>query len=855
MANTYDDYANLTRSSKLVLCHVEPKQRHTVFTLHAGAVYKKTVSHFVINVTEDGTALTEGSSSTLSAGEFYYDAVTSELYVRMSDDLDPKTKKVITTYRLFYSNRAIDLPYDLASGTEVHYEGRLKGNTPISKQLDDEQIGVVLETSTNITLENTDGFFDDFYDVLIFENKDLKLYSWNENLPLSECRKIFDGIIQDKSFSTSSIRFNCKDFTLKLREPVATSNFTTSDGDIPDRYLNTPKRRLFGKFKKLRCVPIDAIKDGYELTGTVSGTYGTKYLTGTGTSFLSELTPEDEIIYETGTQTYKFPVSVVGSNVSVTLSEELPLNVTDITVKVKSKYGYRGKNRSWHIAGHKLRSPSTTVTLGIDTRRFEVADVSDIFPGDLIKVDGESIYVKRISGNQITLETSLQNGTPNVFDTVVKNPLSSAYVNGDRVFIDRDWTVINGTSGATLELDPLAEFNIAPTVDVPFDLTFTNASRLITVSGTDMNSEVKPRDWIRSDDITHTTWYEILSVVYDNDTSVSTITVRTSYGGANITTNAQKKNVNIVGDDAVITVDTMGQERSGIWIKTASDAVKDMLENDIGFTNLDAASFTESDNDAPFALSYAVPSKIGGTTKQIKDAISDINKSVFGSLVTDNNFNLKYQVLTCEKPTDIEKLEDDDLSSGNINIKSRNEIVRKVNARYAHFVDAFNGEDAFELYEFTNEFVDDIIGIKSEMDIDVYLYDLDHATTIAQRYALYNSLSQATVTVRGKLNLYNYVLNSKVYLSLDRLYKRFSNLSRLKIGIVNKVSNNGSDITIEFNDLGNAYNRAANISDNTTNDYTSSTEDEKIKMSWIVDDDVLTPDVTSDTEIYSNLIN
>ncbi|MCK5375382.1 MAG: hypothetical protein KAJ40_08855, partial [Alphaproteobacteria bacterium] len=136
-----------------------------------------------------------------------------------------------------------------------------------------------------------------------------------------------------------------------------------------------------------------------------------------------------------------------------------------------------------------------------------------------------------------------------------------------------------------------------------------------------------------------------------------------------------------------------------------------------------------------------------------------------------------------------------------------------------------------------------------------FLFDTDHAKTIAQRYAFYNSLSQSRVTLSGKLNLALKTLNSKIYIELDRLYMRFGNLSRKKIGIINKIKNNGSDVTIEINDLGNAYNRAGNISDNATSDYSGATEDEKIKHSWIVDDDVLTPDATVDTEMYRNLIN
>ena len=81
MANTYTDFANLTRSSKIVLCQIEPKQRHAVFALDAGAVYKKSMNYFVIAVSEDNSDLSEGADATLNASEWWFDAPNGELYI------------------------------------------------------------------------------------------------------------------------------------------------------------------------------------------------------------------------------------------------------------------------------------------------------------------------------------------------------------------------------------------------------------------------------------------------------------------------------------------------------------------------------------------------------------------------------------------------------------------------------------------------------------------------------------------------------------------------------------------------------------------------------------------------------
>ena len=631
-------------------------------------------------------------------------------------------------------------------------------------------------------------------------------------------------------------------------------NFSSSDGDVPESYLNTPKRRIIGKAKQVQCVPISAILGGFDATGAIAITSGSKVVTGTGTSFLQELSPADELILSTDQQTYKFNVQSINSDTEAILSSESETALSSSDFVIKPKRPYRLKNRNWHIAGHKLRAPTTTITKVDQVNRFNVNDDSDFFANDLINVNGESAYIRRINSNRVVLESALQTGLPSIGDTVSKNPISKSFVNGSEIFINRDWSLTNTISNAILTLDSLVEFNVAPIIDLNFNLSFTNSSREITVSGTDLTSQFQTRDWIRSQDINHTTWYEILEVDYDNDTNISTVKLRVPYAGTTNSLNAQKKNVDLIDDDSIITVNCFGLELSNAWVKTASDAVKAVLENDAGFTNINTSSFTESDNDAPFILSYVVPRKIGGNNITIRDFISDINKTVFGSLILDNNFDLKYQILTPEKPTDLVELKDDDLVNNSIVVTSRNEIVRKVNAKYNPFADKFNGNEAFDLYEFSNDFVDSLIGIKTELDLTIYLAELNDVVTIAQRYAFYNSLSQSKFTLSGKLNLISKELNSKILINLDRLYKRFGNKDKRKIAIVNAVKNNGSDVVIEVNDLGNAFNRGAAVSADSANNFSTASNDEKILYSYVCDDDTLTPSVNSDSEIYQNLI-
>jgi len=848
MGTSYSDYAAKSTSEKLILCHIEPFERMLIWTLDSGAIYTRTASHFVIDILEATTSLVEAGSSTLSSGEWFYDSATSIVYIRTSDDSNPNTKNVVATYRLFYANTPIDLPYDLLNGSDVHYEGALTSNSAITKQLDDENTGVAVESSTNISFDNTSGLFDDIYDTLFFSNKKVKLYSWNDSILMSEKQLLFDGIIQDKTFTTTKVGFKCKDFMFKLREPLSLDLFGVSDGNLSDYNLYKPKRRIYGQVDQVECVPIDNTLDGYTLTGTVSGSNAALIITGVGTAFLDEASPQDNLTITLANETLEFSVASVDSDTQITLTEAIGSDFIGATVVNAPNTPWRKKNRNFHIAGHKLRAPSTTVSSASQPNRFSVVAGTDLFEGDTIEVDGESATIKRITGGAITLEANLQAGTPSVSDVVTKNPLSKAYFGETEILIDRDWTLTN-TTEAILNITNTAEFNIAKAVTMAGTFTFTSSSREVTVTGIDLLNEVKPRDWIRSGDITHTTYYEILSV------TEAGLFLRIAYAGSTDTdTGAKKKNVAIIDDDSLILVNCIGMESSGTWVKTASDAVLNLLSVDAGLTNTNAASFTQADEDAPYKLSMVIPENIGGSIPKIRDVITKVNNSVFASLVNNSAWELVYNVLTPDKPLATEApLEDHDII-GEISVKSKNDIVRKINCSYRPFVDRFTRESSFKLYEFTNSFVDNYIQSKAEKDVTVYLYEAQDAQEIAERFGLYNSMCQSTVSISGKLNFMLKNLNDKLFLNFDRLYKRFGGKDRRKIGIISKITKDGSSCHVEFNDMGNIFNRVMSICDNSALDFTSATSGEKIVNAYVLDNDLAVPDITDDDFLDTSII-
>lgn len=775
----YEEFANKTRSQKFILAHVASRQQHKIFTLHAGSVYKKTVGYFVTNVTENGVNLVSNTSPTLNAGEFYFDIQSGILYIRTSDSSDPKTKSIFTTYRHFYSNIPYNLPYDLNTGVEVHYDGLIADIGDLKLELDYENTGIALETDSNITLQNTHGHFDDIFDTHIWENQSAIFYSWSPTIAPNEARVIYKGLIKDKSFTDRSVKFNLRDQLSELKQVIDFPKFSSLDGELDDTVIDKPKRMIFGRVQQIQTVGIDKTLGGFELqgtiagdadrnllTGTVSGTIGLTALNGSGTLFLSEVNNGDQIKIIDGINEYTYTVQTVNSNTSITLtstittsfsnaearnlevlnniisgtgtdfinevsqndkivvtvsgieyeftvetvnsatelvlSDEIEVSFSGLTGYNLPEIPYRKKNRSWHVAGHKLHEFNCLITSMINFNTFEVDDVGDIEQDDFISIEGQTYIVSLVSGLKITVNQGLEPAV-GVGDTVTKVPVRRVFFGTQAFVVDRDFTVTN-TTECIIELDDLAEFNVARTQSPSISFQFTNSTNTVQSLSTDVDltTVFRPRDWIRSRRIDTPTWYEILSVTVDE------IKLRTTYTGPTFTGSLQKKRPEYVSDDALITCDCLGLNDGTNWIRTPAQAVKWIL-NEVGITNIDAASFTDSEAKCEFELSLFYPDSIGSNLPNMRDMITDINKSCFGSLYLNNDFEFTYNILNADKPEDLETIKDDDIL--NFSIASRNNIVNKVLLSYRPFTDLTQGQSTSKIIDLDSAFVNEAMGV------------------------------------------------------------------------------------------------------------------------------------------------
>jgi hypothetical protein len=993
--------AQKTISEKVTLITIESAKPAKIFTLLSGSIYYRDVDFFVSSVKQGLTSLTQVySTGSLVAGSFYYSINEKRLYLRTIGSVNPKTVEIIVFHKHFFSNRPTILPHDLSSGEAVEWLAMVNSIGSIGQQLDDLATGIVLESSSSIDLINQ-GYFDELYDTHIWENKSVKFYAWFSGLPTTEAKLIFEGIIESKDFALDKVTFKVKDFIFKLRDQLTHTLFSSLDGNVSDSIIGTPKRRIYGQVKQVKCIGTDLLLDGYlamgtvsidtsltnltgtaqalyvsnDISGTLSGNAGTRTINGSGTNFLSTVSPNQKIKITNGLATYTYTVFSITSNTLLTVTSDITVTFAAFTAKnssvgnnkvygvgtffksqiqqgsgvrftngtltqdykieyvdsdteltlsdfvtssfngysiinleeknnrligtgtqfitqlsvgdtvkfiingeeIKSRVdsiysdtsallndsitgsvlneqfyvipevSYYKNNRTFSIAGHKLREPTTTISSINANNRFILASTSDLFAGDKLLINGKFSTIRRISGNELVTDTEIT-PLPIVGDTVKKLPIQNVYFDFQEMVYSRDWTYLN-TTESKIVFTSSAEFNVTKEKLFGISLQFTNNSRSVTTASiADFRSILSPRDYIKKNSIVsgESDWYEII------DVREQEIVLRYPFTGSTETVPALYKDVNYITDSSLITCNCLGMEREGLWVKTPSDAVRDLLLNDAAFPSVNEASFVQAKADCDYIVSLVSPSDPGSKAESIRDVITKINESVFGSLYGSSSTNVSYSVLNSTKPEQANIVYDDDIIS--FDASSSGTFYNNITLNYRPFIDQSTGSKTTEVYEYASEFTDKYIGVKNTLEKTVYLYEEDKAIIIAQRLAFFNQLSITKVSVKAKMNFFLSEVNDKVMLSLDRLFKRLGGGSKKKYAMITGIKRSQYDVEVTLSDLGNVYNRVPSIAPNTASSYSSASEDEKIQWGYICDNDSLTPDANSEENLLNNVI-
>lgn len=849
---TYSDYQAQVSSEKIALVIVEASRRYVGWELYSGSVYRVAFEYqSIVSVEDSGTALAAGSSTSLSAGQYYLDRSAGYLYARTSDSVNPSTKFIGVTFRLFFANAHVTAPHDLASGYEVEWAPYyLAAGRGFKSWLDNQNlIGFAIEGEGTVAFQNDQSFWSPIFDKLYFENQLVKVYSWNRGLPITQAKIMFRGRIQKKTYSGSQVSFTCKDQLNELRAPIPLTNLEDYSGAlIPPSMLNAKQRLLYGYVKGH--VPSNVSQQleltGYTITGTVTLTQGDKNVTGSGTSFLAQVTEGDELLF--GSDTTWYTVEAVSSDTGLTLTEAYAgTGNSGFAIRLKGSHPKRYMNRTHLVAGHALREPSTTVAAVVSLTCVQVADVTDFIAGENVLIGGEVLVIERVSGSRVTFTTQMA-ATPSVGASIKVLSLKNVYLGSRLLTYSRDYTY--SASTAVLTLDQLAEFNVAPVRQITGTLAFTAASRTVTGTSTTFKSQVAPGDWVRRQG--QSTWCEVLRVDSDTQLILRSVPGYTSSGASDL----KKPEVYEEGE-TVLTVDALGVTENGLssgtFIKTAAKVVQDIIER-VGLEDqLNTSSFDTAAQDAEHKVGLVIPAKVTETkTKAARDIINEINLSVFGSLFQNEDYQLEYSILSPARAPGILALAESDIIAPALSADG-SRIVKTVRVRYLRKEhDAASAADS--VAEVTKESESGAYLARTEKEhlVETVLIESEEAQILANRWSFLLEQASAVFRFRTGLQGARLSVNDKVDITHEKLYERVGVSATRKIAAVQSVEKDISGVTVELSDLSNAFSRCMVIADDDAPDWVSAEDADKLYNGYISDDHGLQ---ASDPETFgTNLI-
>lgn len=832
MIQSYSEYQNTASSEKITLAIMEATKRLQGWTVFSGSKYVLTNFDFpkVTTVEDAGVVYTEVfSTAALIAGTYYHNEADQEIYLRASDSSNPNGRLIVVTVQMYFANVPIVLPNDLDAGYDVMWEPLIQSTSQFGVEIDTiSQTSEAIEGSGSLSLINDFDFWPNNFDKLSFENKRVWLYSYHRDLAADEAKLIFKGRVSKKTYSAKTITFNLKDQFSQLKAPVPLSTIGDLATRTPVDLENAKQRMLFGRVYGHIPTNIDQVVDGYPITGTVSITFGSLTVTGSSTVFLTELSPGDTLVLAG----VEYTIASITNNTSLTLSDEYAITagLSGASISVIPDKPKRWMNRVFKVAGHAVREAGAFTTGGSSVTRLFLDDTTDFYPGDYVYVgtlgSGELAIISDVATGRIDLSTSL--ATIPTVGTFVRRPaIQNVRIDDTLLLYYRDYTF--DPDSATLTLRDEAEFNASHLFQMGTTVAFTNTSRSVTGSG--FADRIQPGYFIGC--IGQASMFEVLSV--ESDTA---LTLRSS---ADFTDTDFGQYKALIYDEGttVLSCDCLGRTddgtATGVLLKTAPGIVQALLDDAGLGDEIDTASFTEAEDIAYQEIGIVVPETYRATNSMsFRDVINKVNKSVFGTVIQNDNFQFAYHVLSPRKPTDATKFTESDILSFSLNSTAEN-VVGTVNVEYLKKeYDYTTSKASISTKSTTSDTATYLVKTSNEKTVATYLTVEREAEIFSARWAFLLSSSAAKLTFTTKLQAMHLQVGDIIEVEHRKFFERFGGTGKRKLMMIESIKKSGVEVTIEAVDINNLFNRVAAINELTA-DYSGSSETEILYGGFITD--------------------
>ncbi len=250
------------------LAIMRPSRRVSSWTLSSGSVYYNTFAYgYVYSVSANGVALTQGSSSTLSAGQFYWDNEAGRLYVRKSDSVAPLAGDyLVVTYELHFGTfdaHWFRIPTDDTT-TTVYFDPVISDVPEIKSNVSELLFGVLPTLSTSIRLINAEHIFEKHLYDSSFNGKEILIYHWLDELSTANMKLVQRGRLGNVAYNrgtiTAQIFDNLNIFDKEFRSTQEFFNVTDYPS-VDTAFIGKPVRTVYGVVDGFVPVNIDFVRD------------------------------------------------------------------------------------------------------------------------------------------------------------------------------------------------------------------------------------------------------------------------------------------------------------------------------------------------------------------------------------------------------------------------------------------------------------------------------------------------------------------------------------------------------------------------------------------------------------------
>lgn len=826
----------------MTLARLEAANQLKGWSVYSGSVYSISFTEpKIVSINQDGVDLAESNSSSLSAGEWYFDLKAQVIYLRCSDNSDPDTKFIGCIFELFFSSHPVRAPHDLDSGYSVEWKPLIQSTSSFGVGLDNKQanLGAAIEGAGSIRFLNSFSYWSSRFDKYAFQNRRCKVYLYARNLPINEAKIVYKGLITDKSYSIESVSFNLKDLFNALRAPVSTTNLEDLGGARIRASNGLAKaRRIYGYVFGHVCPSIDEIDQSYPLDGTVTVTAASTAISGSSSSFLSQLKPGDEIRISDDINTVT--IDTITSNIAATLTEEYEGSNSGSGKSYTLYRSRRGKsyaNRIFKVAHHVLARPQAALGIVYNDRTFQIDDTTNFIEGDPVEINSQFRTIAKLNGDIVKLNQSITS-TPSTSDIIYRSSISNVYINDRKLLESRDYTY--SAPNAEITLTSTAELEVAPTLPLESGtLTITASNRVVSGTGTSFKSELTPGDYIRI--VGNPNWLEVLSI--EEEDSLTLVTSPTS-NDEGTTDSGEIRKPEIYNDRGfTLTCDSLGKTSdgttSGTFLKYPNQILEDLL-GDAGLSDdIDSSQFSSTPIEGRHRLGVVSPMKWNQKKEEtVREVIKRVNRSCFTSIFQTDSFEIGYYVLRPALNTSaLTEIDEHDILS--IQINSDNEsVIKTAKVRYKRYeIEPVSGEESFSEQTSTSLRSDYLASTEREIIEESLVVDQTSASIFAGRWRFLLEFPISTVTISTKLQTSQLSINSLVRISHPKLYERFGSTEAVRVGLISNITKSQSGVVLTINDLGNAFARCARIAQTGTAEWNSASMTEKQNYGFITSTD------------------